>query len=175
MSLTPCAMSKPRPDRGETEDFAAVRPPEELRERKEFELIGHYRLTVREDFRRPIELRLGRDERSPICYLVPYTRWSFAVIQPETHQADASRGLATTEGHSAYIALGREASPELALGPDVSRRHCLVAEHDSDEHGRTLEIENYGRNGTRILVDPRDVLIDPVPFEPIDTWPDDTG
>lgn len=163
---------------GDTQEFEALRSPEGVEERREFELVGNYRLSVRDEFREPIELRLGRDERTPTFYLVrrPSTlhlphRWDYAVVQPEVVRAYPGRGW--VESSEVVVAhLGRGLSPEFELGPDVSRHHCLIARHDTDDR-TVLEIENWGRNGLRVLAHPDD-LVGVEPFErESGMWPDE--
>lgn len=68
--------------------------------------------------------------------------------------------------------LGRGVSPQFEFGPDVSRHHCLIYTHDTDDE-TVLEIENWGRNGLRALVHPED-LAGVAPFEwESGMWPDD--
>ena len=69
--------------------------------------------------------------------------------------------------------LGRGISPQFELGPDVSRQHCLLAANgisEVDGDSNVLEIENYGRNGLRVLVHPIDLEGDVHPFDPKDAW-----
>lgn len=71
---------------GDTREFELIRPAEPIIERTEFELHGHQRIPVRVDFREPIELRLGRDEQTPLCYLIRYPSHrgyeQWGVVQP---------------------------------------------------------------------------------------------
>jgi hypothetical protein len=165
---------KSSPERyGDTQEFEALRSPEGVVERKEFELFGHQRLPIRIDFTEPIELRLGRDEQTPACYLIRnlshLSHDTFAIIQPETVRRYPGRGWATPR--FSLIKLGREASPQFELGPDVSRMHCLVAPYDAREGevAEALEIESYGRNGLRILVHPDDLAGEIERFTPDDS------
>jgi hypothetical protein len=156
---------------GDTQEFELIRPAEPVIERTEFELHGHQRVPVRVDFREPIELRLGRDEQTPTCYLIRYPshfdrKDSFAIIQPDTVRRYPGRGW--IEPKCDLIKLGREVSPRFEFGPDVSRMHCLVAETDTreGETAKAIEIENYGRNGLRVLAHPDDLMGDAEPFMP---------
>ena len=148
-------------DQGATVEFEAV--PEPLRERKEVKLTGHTRLVVKADFRHPIELNLGQDERTPVFYLLrnPSPRRiadiPYVIVQPDTVSTEG--GWAEFGGPARVLTkVGRHASPQFELGPEVSRLHCLIAEHTGDFDLPELEIENYGRNGTRVLVHPDDLL-----------------
>ena len=164
---------------GDTQGFEALSSTEGVEERKEFELLGNYQAQVKEEFQHPIELRLGRDERTPTLYVVrhPSHRVSaptYAVIQPEVVRAYPGRGwVEFKRWDEAVVQLGRGVSPQFELGPDVSRRHCLLAANgisEIDGLSNVLEIENYGRNGLRILVHPDDLEGDVRPFDPKDAW-----
>jgi hypothetical protein len=167
---------KPHEGNGDTQEFKVLRGPEGVNERTEFELVGDYRLSVRAEFQHPIELRLGRDDETPTFFLVrqpardSWRRWDYAVVQPEVVRAHPGRGW--VEGSVDVIAyLGRGLSPQFELGQSVSRHHCMVAEHDTEDE-RFVEIENWGRNGMRVLVHPDD-FVDIQPFErDADMWPD---
>lgn len=161
-------MSEGKPKRepgSDTQEFEAVRLREGVDARTEFELVGNYRLFVAPDFQHPIELRLGRDEQTPTCYLIPKP-WNrkygeFVIVQPDVFRADRRRGWVEFGGsHESLAVLGRLVSPQFELGPDVSRRHCLVAVGTSPVDGNSdvLEIESYGRNGLRVSVHPDDIV-----------------
>lgn len=163
---------KPRGERhGDTQEFELIRPPEGMVERTEFELTGHQRVPVKVDFREPIELRLGRDEQTPTCYLIRNPshlgrEGDFAIVQPEVVRKYPGRGWVEPNLVD-LIKLGREASPRFEFGPDVSRMHCLVAKTTAREGvAEAIEIENYGRNGLRVLVHPDDLVAEAESFEP---------
>ena len=153
----------------DTQEFEAV--PERARERKEVELTGYTRIVVKADFRHPIELHFGQDERTPILYLLrnPSPRRiaevPYVLVQPDTVSPE---GGWVEFGAPARVLtkIGRHASPEFELGPEVSRMHCLIAEHTGDHDRPELEIENYGRNGSRVLVHPDDLLREGEEFTP---------
>jgi len=65
------------------------------------------------------------------------------------------------------LRIGRDASPQFELGPDVSRQHCLITVERLREDG-LLEIETYGRNGVRVLVHPDDMAGEIESFNPDD-------
>jgi hypothetical protein len=156
---------------GDTQEFEPIRPPEDVVERKEFDLPGHQRVPVRVDFSEPIELRLGRDEGTPTCYLIRRAshldrKGTFAIVQPDTVRRYPGRGWVEPNLVD-LIKLGREASPQFEFGPDVSRMHCLVAKTIAREGiEEAIEIENYGRNSLRVLVHPCDLLAEVEPFTP---------
>jgi hypothetical protein len=108
---------------------------EGIYERVEYDLVGPHRLQVKEDFEHPVEIRLGRDERTPSCYLVrepgnesPASESGFAVVQPSVvHGSQSGRGRCAPAYPLAVVEIGRAESPELVLGPDVSRQHCKIA------------------------------------------------
>ena len=167
---------------GDTQEFEAIRPPEPVVERTEFELVGNYRVQVKPEFQHPIELRLGRDERTPTFYLIQYPTHrlpipTYALSQPEVIRTCPGRGWVefgrpAVEMES-LVQVGRGISPQFELGPDVSRRHCLVSSWGTSEvDGNTdvVEIENYGRNGLRVLMHPDDMEGVPHPFDPTDAW-----
>jgi hypothetical protein len=155
------------PDSGDTQEFEAIKLAEGVDARTEFEMVGNYRLLVTPDFRHPIELKLGRDEQTPACYLIkkPWNRKfsnEYIIVQPEVFRADSRRGWVEL-GDAAmtnHVGLGRLVSPQFELGPDVSRRHCMVAIGTSlvDGNSDVLEIESYGRNGLRVSVHPDDTV-----------------
>lgn len=127
----------------------------------EYELIGRQGLPVRLDFKHPVELKLGRDSQTSSCFLIdasvcPQLRAEYIIAQPDVVRRDPARGWIPIGGYYEKIVdLGREASPQLRLGPDVSREHCYVS------ISRTLiDISTYGRNGTRILMWPSDLAAD---------------
>jgi|GEM_PF-2392135 len=168
--------SRREPGSGDTQEFEAVRLEEGVDARTEFELTGNYRLPIKTDFKHPIELRLGRDEQTPTCYLIrnpsPFEdEGPFAVVQPDVVRRSPGRGWATVGGPDGrgltekLLRIGREASPQFDLGPDVSRHHCLVTVERAKEDD-LLEVETYGRNGVRIVVHPDDVAGEVEPFDP---------
>jgi hypothetical protein len=160
----------------ETQEFEAVRPVEGVHERREFELVGNYRLPIKVDFKHPIELRLGRDEQTPTCYLIrnpsPFEdEGPFAVVQPDVVRRSPGRGWATVGGPESrgfgiekLLRIGREVSPQFDLGADVSRHHCLITVERAKEDG-LLEVETYGRNGVRVVVHPDDLAGEIEPFD----------
>jgi hypothetical protein len=156
---------------GATQEFEAIHPPENVVERKEFDLVGHQRVPVRIDFSEPIELRLGRDAGTPSCYLIRRPsrldrNGVFAVVQQKLFTENPGRGWVEPNLVD-VLKLGREASPGFELGPDVSRMHCLIAKTVQREgFDEALEIENYGRNGLRVRVYPEDLLGEVESFEP---------
>ena|SRR4249920_3212122 len=156
----------PREPGSDTQEFKAVKLVEGVDARTEFELVGNYRLLVKPDFQHPVELRLGRDEQTPTCYLIPKP-WNrkygdqYVIVQPDVFRADRRRGwVEFGTGSTNHVGLGRLVTPQLDLGPDVSRRHCLVAIGTSPVDGNSdvLEIESYGRNGLRVSVHPDDIV-----------------
>ena len=179
-------MSKSNPvgeGHGDTHEFEALRSPEGVDQRTEFELVGNYRLNLRHDFREPIELRLGRDERTPTIYIVRrHSRlmiadhWDYGVVQPDVIRAYPGRGWVKENSDAIVANLGRGISPQFELGPDVSRHHCLIGCSVADQ-GTFIEIENWGRNGTRVLVHPDDLAREIKQVEPFEPgpgmWPDD--
>jgi hypothetical protein len=156
---------------GDTQEFEAIPSPEDVVERREFDLIGHQRVPVRIDFSEPIELHLGRDAGTPSCYLIRRPsrldrNGVFAVVQQKLFAENPGRGWVEPNLVD-LIKLGREASPEFEFGPDVSRMHCLIAKTVQREgFEEALEIENYGRHGLRVLVHPEDLLGEVESFEP---------
>jgi len=155
----------------DTQEFEPV--PERPQERKRVELTGYSRIAVKADFRHPIELHFGQDERTPIIYLLrnPSPRRiaevPYVLVQPDTVSPEG--GWAEFGAPDRVLSkIGRHASPQFELGPEVSRMHCLIAEHDGDDDRPELEIENYGRNGTRVVVHPDDLLREVEEFTPGD-------
>jgi hypothetical protein len=160
-------MSEGKPQRepsSDTQEFEAIGRAERVDARTEFEMVGNHRLFVAPDFKHPIELRLGRDEETPACYLIPKL-WNrergaeYVIVQPDVFRADRRRGWVQF-GSGSMAKLGRLVSPQFELGPDVSRRHCLLAVGTSPVDGNSdvLEIESYGRNGLRLSVHPDDIV-----------------
>jgi hypothetical protein len=160
-------MSEGKPQRepgSDTQEFETIRRAERVDARTEFELVGNYRLLVTPDFKHPIELRLGRDEQTPACYLIkkPWNRErsdEYVILQPDAFRADRRRGWVELDSRR-MAKLGRLVSPQFELGPDVSRRHCLLAVGTSPVDGNSdvLEIESYGQNGLRVSVHPDDIV-----------------
>jgi hypothetical protein len=162
-------MSEGKPQRepsSDTQEFEAIRRAERVDARTEFEMVGNHRLFVKPDFQHPVELRLGRDEQTPTCYLIPKP-WNrkydeqYVILQPDVFRADRRRGwVEVGTGSTNHVGLGRLVSPQFDLGPDVSRRHCLVAVGTSPVDGNSdvLEIESYGQNGLRVSVHPDDIV-----------------
>lgn len=154
----------------ETQQFEAVPSVEQIIERQEFELNGSLMATVKAEFRHPIELRFGCTDETPPCYLVRYP-WTeapqhqrYAVVQPEVIPSVDQRGwLEFGAGLNGGVRLGRGTSPEFGFAPDVSRKHCLMWE-TSNEEGCFIEIENYGRNGMRVIAHPDDLARKVEPF-----------
>jgi hypothetical protein len=154
---------------GDTQEFEALQPPERTFERREFELAGSQQVTAWGEFTHPIELRLGHDEQTPLCYIVWYPSRdsrlnTYAVVQPEVAYERQGQGWCEIDWRTA-AKLGREVSPQFRLGPDVSRRHCRVASTNQEE-GRIIEIENYSRNGLLVAMHPDDVFREVEPFDP---------
>jgi len=156
-----------------TQEFTAIERTEDVDVRTEFEIVGNYRLPIKADFQHPVELRLGRDADTPTCYLVrnpsPFEdEGPFAVVQPDVVRRSPGRGWATVGGRfgmETRLKIGRDVSPQFDLSPDVSRLHCLITVermHEAD----LLEVETYGRNGTRVLVHPDDIAGEIEPFDP---------
>lgn len=158
-------MSEGRPS-SDTQEFEAIRFEKGVDARTEFEMVGNYRLLVAPDFQHPIELKLGRDEQTPACFLIPKP-WNrkfsneYVVVQPEVFRADCQRGWVELGDAvmANHVGLGRLVSPQFEFGPDVSRRHCMVAIGTSPVDGNSgiLEIESYGQNGLRVSVHPDDL------------------
>lgn len=164
---------------GDTQEFEGLRSPEGVEGRKEFELFGNYQVQIKEEFQHPIELRLGRDERTPMLYLVRYPSHrasapTYVLTQPDVIRSCPGRGWVELRRFQEAVAqIGRGISPQFELGPDVSRRHCLVAANgisEVDGNSNVLEIENYGRNGLRVLLHPDDLEGELHPFDPVDAW-----
>jgi hypothetical protein len=159
-------MSEGQPS-SNTQEFEAIRLEEGVDARTEFEMGGNYRLLITPDFRHPIELKLGRDEQTPSCFLIPKP-WNrkfsdeYVIVQPEVFRADRRRGWVELGDAvmTSHVGLGRLVSPQFELGPEVSRRHCMVAIGASPVDGRShvLEIESYGQNGLRVSVHPDDLV-----------------
>lgn len=167
-------MSEGQPS-SDTQEFEVVKRVEGVGTRTEFELIGNYRLPIKADFQHPVELRLGRGARTPACYLIrnpsPFEdEGPFAVVQPDVVRRSPGRGWATVGGRfgvETLLRIGRDASPQFELGPDVSRQHCLITVERLREDS-LLEIETYGRNGVRVLVHPDDMAGEIESFNPDD-------
>lgn len=165
----------PHEHHSDTQELQVVRPLEEgVHERTEFELVGNHRLPIKVDFQHSIELRLGRGEQTPPCYLIRYPSHleheaTFAVVQPDIVRRSPGRGWGTVGGRRGdnLLRLGRTVSPQFEFGPDVSRHHCLVTTERAEIDG-LLEIETYGRNGVRVLMHPDDLAGEIETFNPED-------
>lgn len=147
-------------------------PPEGSLERQEFQLIGNCRISAKGKFKHPIEVKLGTDEQTPTCYIIRYPSHqshfdSYAVVQPEVACDQQGQGWAEFSMLESATALGRELSPQFRLGPEVSRRHCLVR-LSVQEKGDLIEIDNFGRNGLRVGMHPDDLARQIEPFDPYD-------
>jgi hypothetical protein len=100
----------------------------------------------------PVTLLLGRQPETPPCLLLPGDCCpplgaSYVLMQPEVIRQDIRRGWLPLGGrHAKAVELGRETSPGLNLGPDVSREHCRLAVNALE-----LAIEDYSANGTIIV------------------------
>jgi hypothetical protein len=126
-------------------------------------MAGSSRLPIKVDFKHPVEIRFGRDEQTPSCYLVRNpTRGEhespFVIMQPEVIRQSPDRGWAKVgDGErEMLLEIGRDLSPQFDLGPDVSRRHCLISIERVEDSG-LVEVETHGRNGTRVIVHPDDI------------------
>ncbi len=145
----------------DTQEWELPHKPEGHYERIEYELVGRQGVPLRRDFKHPVEIRLGRDERTSACYLVkgdrcPQLGAELIVVQPAVVHQDPTRGWAGIGGRfEDTVDLGREVSPQLRLGPDVSREHCFI-----DMGHELINIGNLGRNGTRVVVAPDDLGLD---------------
>lgn len=145
-----------------TEEFEKIRI---LSPSVEFDLYweSHLRLPIRYDFTHPIEITLGDGPLTSPCYLVhgrehPDIRARYLLVQPDVFADDPRRGrVAIGAPGRSEVSLGREASPALRLGPEVSRDHCII-----DALGDDLIVEDYSFNGTRVKLHPDD--LDDVPF-----------
>jgi hypothetical protein len=151
----------------DTQEFEAIRSVEGTHKRTEFELVGNYRLPIKVDFQHPIELRFGRDDQTPTCYLIrnptPFEHEGpFVLVQPDVVRRSPGRGWATLGGPTPdgltkdLLRVGRAVSPQFDLGPDVSRHHCLITIECAKDYD-LLEVETYGRNGVRVLLHPGDL------------------
>lgn len=128
----------------------------------EYDLRGEepLKVPIRPDFRYPIEIRLGNGPITSPCYLVhgaehPDLHAAYVLVQPDVFRADPRQGrVAIHDG----VRLGRQRSPKLRLGPEVSRDHCSISDLGPD-----LVISDYSRNGTWVKLHPDDV--DDVPFD----------
>jgi hypothetical protein len=99
-----------------------------------------------------------RSFSAALLYLVhghehPDLEAKYVVVQPDVFDADPKRGRVPIGGrHPNAVSLGRAESPELWLGPEVSRDHCSI-----DASGDSLVIDDYSTNGTRVKLHPKDV------------------
>lgn len=121
--------------------------------RSEFFLFGHWIALYHDP--EPIELRLGREPETPTCLIVsasqvPQLGAEFVIVQPEVVSEDLTRGWIPLGGrHGQELRLGRQDSPALRLGPDVSRNHCMVTVVELG-----IEIADDSGNGTVVIARP---------------------
>lgn len=115
---------------------------------------------IEPDFRHPVELRLGDPTTAHRCVLVHGREWpqlgaDYIVLQPEVVSKDPSRGWLPVGGlFPKTVVLGREASPAMEFGADVSREHCSIWA----DRGVRIEIGDDSHNGTAIRMHPDDVV-----------------
>jgi hypothetical protein len=147
--------------------------------RVEHQLVGFTRLSLWPDLEYPVELALGvgenlrldvRTDVTPEFVLRPVDRRdeeegrSYVLLQPAVFGRKKGTAYLDELGGSA-IRLGREDTECFDFADDVSRRHLLLR-----FRSHSIEIENYGRNGTRVLVHPDDMLGEIEEFDSTDTW-----
>lgn len=144
---------RPFPDNLEAEaadttEFEAVEADPEQR-RIELELLlkggaweaGDF-LDIKPDFRHPVELQFGHTPETSPCLLVrgsecPQLRADYILFQPDVVARDPRKGWVPIGGLHARrspveermdtIYIGRQKTPQLRLGPDVSRSHAEIS------------------------------------------------
>lgn len=130
----------------ETVEFEAIETDPEHK-RVEFELMlgsmqdGEYvEVCIDRDFQHPIEIDFGRTPETSTCFLVqgrecPQLKADYILIQPDVIAKDPRKGWVPIGGMHARrpkeealetVYIGRDETPQLRLGPDVSRTHASV-------------------------------------------------
>jgi hypothetical protein len=168
----------------ETIKFAAIEADPD-RERVDFELMltppGEHggEVEIKRDFKHPIELRFGRTPETSPCILIhgeecPQLGADYILIQPDVIAKDPQKGWVPLGGvharspqtpDTAYI--GRRESPQLRLGPDVSRHHAEVVYGPSPYN--FLEVRTFQDEGphyVRVSAHPDDLAVFPPDAQP---------
>jgi hypothetical protein len=160
-------------DEAETIEFDAIEGEPDS-ERIEFELMltptdeGGASVEIKPDFKHPIELRFGRTAETSPCFLVhgsecPQLGAEYVLIQPDVIAKDPRKGWEPIGGTpvdrfgTAYIGRGEE-TPQLRLGPDVSRHHAQI-EHVP--HRNVIEVGTFqdeDRRYVRVIAHPDDLI-----------------
>jgi hypothetical protein len=164
-------------DEAATVEFEAIEADPDS-ERIEFELMlapdkgeGPVSVEIKPDFKHRIELRFGRTSETSPCLLVPGSECpqlgaEYVLIQPDVIAKDPRKGWVPLGGihavtptalDTAYV--GREESPQLRLGPDVSRHHAEVAFGPNPYN--MLEVRTFQDEGphyVRVSVHPDDLV-----------------
>jgi hypothetical protein len=165
----------------ETVEIEALEADPE-RERIEFELMltpdreGGATVRIKPDFKHPVELRFGRTPETSPCFLVhgsecPQLGAEFILVQPDVIAKDPRKGWEPIGGlrvdRIAYIGRGEE-SPQLRLGPDVSRLHAEVEyRREPYNYIEVATHQNQGRRYVRISAHPEDLAELPSGMRPV--------
>lgn len=155
-----------------TIEFEAISEHERAAGRRTYELTTSDEdvpsLVIRADFVGVVELRLGRTSDTSPCYLVrgevcPQLAADYIVVQPDVMRQDPTKGwVPIGDTYPGDVCLGRRLTPQLRLGPDVSRDHCYIGW--SRTMASTSKVpwlmitDGSGRNGTRVTADEADVF-----------------
>lgn len=149
----------------ETVEFEAIAEPEIPRRRETYELRlpDENDLELRLDFEGVVRIDLGRTAESSPVYLVhgavcPQLGAEFIVVQPDVVREDPAKGWDRLPNWAGIdLSLGRDSTPWLRLGPDVTREgHLYIYMRDAG-----LDLVDESKNGTRVTVDVADVLLTP--------------
>lgn len=129
-------------------------------------------LDIKPDFQHPVELRFGRTAETSPCLLVrgsecPQLRADYILFQPDVVATDPRKGWIPIGGiHSRRypveermddISIGRQATPQLRLGPDVSRWHAEISLKLKPTHS-CLQLHAYSNDDryARVSMHPDD-------------------
>jgi hypothetical protein len=130
-------------------------------------------LDIQPDFRHPVEFRFGRTSETSPCLLAhgsecPQLRADYILFQPDVVAQDPRKGWLPIGGiHTRWppaeeridvVHIGRLETPQLRLGPDVSRSHAelhlrLQPEHEHLELHAYADLNRY----VRVSVDADDL------------------
>lgn len=133
----------------------------------------HEEVDFNPDFRHPIAIDFGRTSETSRCFLVhgrecPQLNADYILIQPDVIAKDPRRGWVPIGGQHVLrpeeqareaVYVGREETPQLRLGPDVSRSHCEI-ESCRKPGGESLTLTTHSRDEgsyARIIAHPDDI------------------
>jgi hypothetical protein len=117
-------------------------------------------LRLPHDFAGDLVLRIGYTAHSSPCHVAPVNayprllepssesgaREKWVVLQPDVIASGQSAGWVAL---GQELDIGRHSTPQLRLGPDVSRsRHCVISVEED-----WIFIDGWAHNGTDVIVD----------------------